>query len=297
MIKKYFLEFFEGWLNLPKYSRLKGHPLYVTGESYAGHYIPQVGNALYMSNNPDINLQGLAIGNGWVNPIPQNTEYITYTSLNNETHFNGTYTKEEEIKDTKLTQLCNYGIKRMNPYHAYDQGDACDDSSPHMMGGQGGVNYYDIRIKCEGELCYNFKYMHEFFNDPKTKKAMGVENYQGDYQLCSGRVAAALSPQDYLTNSILELAPVIEGGVKILFYTGEMDYICNWKGTQKFLSEFQWSGRTAWNKRVLVKSKYGMEKSYLNLRFIKFKDSGHMVPHDQPELALEMLNEFIGVEK
>jgi len=51
-------------------------PLYLTGESYAGHYIPALGNAIYKHNaalapgNPAyIPLAGLAIGDGWIDPV------------------------------------------------------------------------------------------------------------------------------------------------------------------------------------------------------------------------------------
>lgn len=51
-------------------------PLYLTGESYAGHYIPALGNAIYKHNaalapgNPGyIPLVGLAIGDGWIDPV------------------------------------------------------------------------------------------------------------------------------------------------------------------------------------------------------------------------------------
>lgn len=47
---------------------------YVTGESYAGKYVPAVSYAIHL-NNPNaplkINLKGLAIGNGLIDPINQ----------------------------------------------------------------------------------------------------------------------------------------------------------------------------------------------------------------------------------
>ena len=51
-----FGNFLVDWLNLPDFVEMKGRDLYVTGESYAGHYVPWVSNHLYNMNNPDINL-------------------------------------------------------------------------------------------------------------------------------------------------------------------------------------------------------------------------------------------------
>lgn len=48
----------------------KGRDFYITGESYAGHYIPAI--AYYLTHNVTdlgVNFKGIAIGNGWVDPI------------------------------------------------------------------------------------------------------------------------------------------------------------------------------------------------------------------------------------
>jgi len=50
-----------------KYPEYKGLDLYITGESFAGHYIPAIANYLHLQT--DIKLAGIAIGNGWVDPF------------------------------------------------------------------------------------------------------------------------------------------------------------------------------------------------------------------------------------
>lgn len=52
------------------FPELKNRPLYLTGESYAGHYIPFMANYIYKKEFIElgINLKGIAIGNGWVSP-------------------------------------------------------------------------------------------------------------------------------------------------------------------------------------------------------------------------------------
>lgn len=62
-VKKYFYEFFTKWLEREEFQEYKKRPIYITGESYAGHYIPQIVNYFLRQNNPKINLQGMAIGN------------------------------------------------------------------------------------------------------------------------------------------------------------------------------------------------------------------------------------------
>ena len=60
---------------------------YVTGESYAGHYVPAVSNRIFLENNkPDtknkINLKGFAIGNGLTDPGIQYGGYSDYALRN-----------------------------------------------------------------------------------------------------------------------------------------------------------------------------------------------------------------------
>ncbi len=61
---------------------------YVTGESYAGHYVPAVSNRLFLEmNKPDvekkINLKGFAIGNGLTDPGIQYGAYSDFALINN----------------------------------------------------------------------------------------------------------------------------------------------------------------------------------------------------------------------
>lgn len=58
------------------FSYLRPNGLYVTGESYAGKYIPALGHAIFINRqssdlNDRINLKGVAIGNGVSDPIHQ----------------------------------------------------------------------------------------------------------------------------------------------------------------------------------------------------------------------------------
>jgi carboxypeptidase C (cathepsin A) len=60
-----------------KYHEFKHRPIYLMGESYAGHYIPAIANHIYHTNS-GFELAGVAIGNGWVDPFYQYPQYGEY---------------------------------------------------------------------------------------------------------------------------------------------------------------------------------------------------------------------------
>jgi len=67
------VDFLVQWFRLhPKFSQ---HDLYVTGESYAGHYVPAVASGLFRNGTLQKQLKGLAIGNGLTDPEIQFAYY------------------------------------------------------------------------------------------------------------------------------------------------------------------------------------------------------------------------------
>lgn len=58
-----------------EWPKLADCPLYITGESFAGHYIPPFARSIVLNETfkaaTKVNLRGIAIGDGWVDPINQ----------------------------------------------------------------------------------------------------------------------------------------------------------------------------------------------------------------------------------
>lgn len=57
--------------------------MYLSGESYAGHYVPAIAGTIMQNNanpayNLSINLVGLLIGNGWTDPAVQYGAYAAF---------------------------------------------------------------------------------------------------------------------------------------------------------------------------------------------------------------------------
>lgn len=58
-----------------EWPKLAASPLYIIGESYAGHYVPAFARTLILNDTflaaTKVTLKGVALGDGWVDPINQ----------------------------------------------------------------------------------------------------------------------------------------------------------------------------------------------------------------------------------
>jgi len=67
---------------MDSHPQFKGRELFITGESYAGHYIPAISAYLHKSGDSAVNLVGFAIGNGWTSPYEQYPAYNQFSYEN-----------------------------------------------------------------------------------------------------------------------------------------------------------------------------------------------------------------------
>jgi cathepsin A (carboxypeptidase C) len=47
---------------------------------------------------------------------------------------------------------------------------------------------------------------------------------------------------DWLTNLAEKMNKILESGIDVLVYSGDKDYICNWRGGEAWTNAVEWSG-------------------------------------------------------
>ncbi|KAI4302316.1 hypothetical protein MLD38_038077 [Melastoma candidum] len=265
---------------------------FITGESYAGHYIPAFASRVHRGNKADegihINLKGFAIGNGLTDPAVQYKAYTDY-ALDM-----GLIKQAQYEKINKIVPVCETAIKLcgtdgtiscMASYFV------CNTIFSSIMALTGDTNYYDIRKKCEGSLCYDFSNMEKFLNQELVREALGVGSI--DFVSCSPTVYQAMLV-DWMRNLEVGIPALLEDGIQLLVYAGEYDLICNWLGNSRWVHAMEWSEQDKFVHSAEVPfevdgSEAGLMKNHGALTFLKVHDAGHMVPMDQPKASLEML--------
>ncbi|XP_047340246.1 serine carboxypeptidase-like 48 [Impatiens glandulifera] len=210
----------------PQYLR---NGLYITGESYAGHYIPALASRIRNGNNngdgAHINLQGIAIGNGLTHPAIQYKSLIDYASNN------GLITEIGVRSVAKLIPKCEEDAARCNAriggggISCRDAYFSCTAIFKRLLGYYGyNRNYYDTRKERVGEMCYDFSYMEKMLNKASVKMSLGVGNIR--FVSLSDIVFDAMI-NDHMRNHAVEIPTLLEDGIKVLIYAGDRDLIMN----------------------------------------------------------------------
>jgi len=153
-----------------------GRDFYITGESYAGHYVPAIAHYLsFTATDVNLNLKGMAIGNGLTDPFAQYPAYATFS------YENGLISKAWEDVMIGGMKACQ-GLIYESQHHPSKKGglaalEFCQILSESVLGNplHPKFNVYDIREPCtKPPLCYDFSQSDVFLNRADVQAALGI---------------------------------------------------------------------------------------------------------------------------
>ncbi|ORY32966.1 peptidase S10, serine carboxypeptidase [Neocallimastix californiae] len=316
-----FLQLF--FKKFPQFNR----KVHVFGESYAGHYIPAIGNEIITHNKEledvkiksdftvqeqkslvKIDLDSLGIGNGLVDPFVQ---YRYYTEMACSSDYGQLVSEEECLnmhkKEGTCVRLIGSCYQWENPFVCVPSSVYCNNAliSPFQKTGR---NVYDVRTNCEdGDLCYSIMDdINTYLNRDDVKEILGVDASM-EYKSCNMQINLDfLTAGDWMLPYVNFLPDILESGTRVLVYAGDADFICNWIGNKAWTMELDWEGKLEFN-FALDKEWYGYQKekegdsygqlrSFMNFSFLRVYQAGHMVPYDQPKASEDMINAWISGE-
>lgn len=283
----------------PEYAKQDFH---IAGESYAGHYIPVFASEILSHKKRNINLKSVLIGNGLTDGL---TQYEYYKPMAcGEGGYKAVLDPGECQAMENAYPRCASLIQR-----CYDSESvwSCVPASIYcnnaMIGPyqRTGKNVYDIRTNCEGNnLCYpDLDWISKYLNRKDVMSALGAE--VSSYDSCNFDINRNFLLQGDWMQPFHRLVPGILEQIPVLIYAGDADYICNWLGNKAWTEALEWPGQKSYNKEemkdlTLDDKKTGEFKASGNFTFIKLVGGGHMVPHDQPDASLDMLNRWLSGE-
>ncbi|KAL2634330.1 hypothetical protein R1flu_005809 [Riccia fluitans] len=295
-----------------KFPDYKSRKFFLTGESYAGHYIPQLGALVIEYNkNPtkdfSFNLQGVAIGN----PLLR---------LNVDAAAVYTFLWSHGLISDKTYK----GIKSTCDFMSYELtgeiSDTCDEFIYATYGEEGPfINGYDVFLDvclpgvAEQEFRLRKKIarrslgvdvcivteMEIYMNRPDVQAALNanVTKLNHPYTQCSSSDVLHYSLSNYSINILPVLENLLQHGLRVLLYSGDADQVVPFIGTRKNFDEL--SNRlelpttvnyTAWYHGKQVA---GWTIANGNLTFATVRAAAHMVPYSQPARALTLFTSYI----
>jgi len=289
-LSEQFFNGLQGFFNRhPEYRKCD---LYITGESYAGKYIPNMAKTITKMNEPlpddkKIKLKGLGIGDGWMYPKLQTQLQINYGY---EMGFVDTLQKKEV--ESMYNDFCQALIKG-DMKAAFNLG--VNVSNAVLYCG-GNPDIYDVRRWKDLPITNLRNYL--LCEDVKT-----AIHAKGSWQFAD----ASSIVSEYLINDMMaDVTGLFSDLVKqyrMLFYTGNFDMSCGFTGTEQILQTLDYNGwtnlkRKVWTDAPLalgtnVPKTQGYIKGIDKLTQCVIPDAGHQVPVAKPEVSRLMINKWI----
>jgi vitellogenic carboxypeptidase-like protein len=272
---------------------LKGNDLYLTGESYAGKYIPALAYKIHTEPKPKkIYLRGIAIGDGFSDPpvmIHSYAEFMFQTGLldeiqrdyfKNATDFVGALIAQKKWIDADKIwdNLLNGDISKGSSFYTN-----CT----------GSVDYYNyMRTKSPDDFQYYNDYV--VLSDVRRNIHVGNLPYQ------DGKKVELFLLEDIM-QSVKPWLAAIMNKYKVLIYSGQLDVIVALPLTEAMLQTVDWNGakeykrtnRLIWKIRPDDVEVAGYVRRVHDFYQVTIRGSGHISPYDQPERTWDMLDRFI----
>ncbi|KAH8894549.1 serine carboxypeptidase [Thozetella sp. PMI_491] len=287
----------------PQYS---SHGLIIATESYGGHYGPVFTAYVEQQNELDppgaknIQLQGLLILNGWLDPILQYQAFYNFSVYPGNTYDLPSLNKSTE------TLLFNSLYGQGN---CLDQlldcqrtgGDSICSKADHFCSSQVERVYtelldrdqYDVRYLNPDPFPYPF--FGDYLNTAKVQEAIGAfTNFSSNGVV---QTAFAGTGDDARgVDTIEDIRYLLSKEIAVAIIAGDADANCNWLGAEAVAEKigakgFAKAGYT--DIRTSDGVVHGQVKQAGNFSFVRIFESGHMVPFYQPLAALALLNRTI----
>ncbi|GAB1523704.1 Cell death protease [Rhizoctonia solani] len=279
---------------------------YLSGESFAGQYIPYIADALLKTSSPSSPLRGIAIGNGWIDGRNQYPAYVDFA-------VDKGLIKRDSKEFGNIQKTMDKCWKALNSTKSHVNIGDCetvmnsvtDALITSVNGKKMCLNVYDIRLSDEYPACGmnwppDLKDVYTYLRRKDVTSALHATAKAEAWTECRGSVGQAFYTKTS-PSSVTLLPGLLERGVRILLFSGDQDYICNYLGTERLIADLSWSGgKGMGNATSAGWSVNGTEAGWWqesrNLTYVKVAGASHMVPYDVPLAAHDMILRFMEVD-
>ncbi|KAF4364605.1 hypothetical protein F8388_015296 [Cannabis sativa] len=233
-LKRWFIQF-------PNY---KNRAFFITGESYGGHYVPQLAQ-LIVQSKASINLKGIAIGNPllefntdfnsraefiWSHGLISDSSYEMANSVCNYS----TYRRQVQV-DGNLSPVCSQVWRKVSNemsrlVDSYDV--TLDVCLPSVFAQSAMLNKLDEAAKID--VCVEDKTI-KYLNRKDVQKAFHAELVGvTEWSVCSDVLRYDM--KDLEIPTIHVLGSLVKSGIQVLVYSGDQDSVLPLTGSRTLVT-------------------------------------------------------------
>ncbi|XP_051188152.1 serine carboxypeptidase 1 [Lolium perenne] len=277
--------FLLNWLE--RFPEYKGRDFFIAGESYSGHYVPQLATvitALYELGASSFNLKGIFVGNPYLDNYKNQRgvyEFLwNHGVISDEVWGNiiahCTFGRVEGKACGEAKSSFRIGdIDRYNIYAP-----VCLESSNGSLHSSSYLAGYDPCIDA---------YVDAYFNNPKVQKAIHVRA-KTEWSECAG-----IHWTDAPVSMVPTLDWLIATGLRVWIYSGDMDDVCPITATRYSVKDLNLAITKPWRPWYTPQSEVGgyAQQYEGGFTFASVRGAGHLVPSFQPQRSLVLFYSFL----
>ncbi|CAH2044144.1 unnamed protein product [Thlaspi arvense] len=309
-----------------RFPQYKSRDFYIAGESYAGHYVPQLSEVIYNQNKiaskkDFINLKGLMIGNALLDDETDQKGMIDY-AYDHAVISDGLYERVNQHCDFKqehVSKECNGALdeyfdvyKILDMYSLYSPKCVLTTGNSSISQSVAGIrrfpdgrglfrprlNSHDEgwrRMAAGYDPCAS-EYTETYMNRRDVQEALhaNVTNIPYPWTHCSDVISSwAPAPASMLPT----LRTLVSAGLRVWVFSGDTDGRIPVTATRYSLKKLGLKTVQDWTPWYTKLQVGGWTVEYDGLTFVTVRGAGHQVPTFKPREALQLVRHFLANKK
>ncbi|KAG6575709.1 Serine carboxypeptidase-like 40, partial [Cucurbita argyrosperma subsp. sororia] len=287
--------FLVNWLE--RFPEYKDRDFYISGESYAGHYVPQLAHVLLSHNKKAgktiVNLKGIIIGNAVINDetdeIGRYDFFASHALIADRTANDikkycdfSPNVMEQSSQCIAVSNIANFNTRMIDIYNIYYP--LCLNSSLTHLPKRASVMNYDP--------CTN-SYTYAYLNQAEVQRVMhaNVTKLTHDWEPCSDVINGW---SDSPSTVIPLLWEFMDNGLRVWVFSGDTDGRVSITSTKDSIASMKLPVKKSWYPWSVNNEVGGYAEVYEGeLTLATVRGAGHEVPSFQPRRALALITHFL----
>ncbi|KAK7304136.1 hypothetical protein RJT34_15209 [Clitoria ternatea] len=289
-----------------RFPQYKGRDFFISGESYAGHYVPQLSQVIVKYNSAikgnAINLKGFLVGNALTDDFYDQLgiyEFMWSSGLISDQTYkllNLLCDHESLIHPSdscaNITEIANTEMGNIDPYSLFTP--TC-----HANASLGQLNQLVRRKHRKGILAPIYDpcittHSIAYFNRPEVQRVLHVDpdHKPAQWETCSDVIYDNWKDSP---PSVLDIYhELIHSGLRIWVFSGNTDTVLPVTSARRSINALKLPTVSHWRAWYDDDGEVGgWTQEYAGLTFVGVRGAGHEVPLHKPKLALILFKTFL----